>query len=145
MTTARPRPLSAAIPWSAITRQSNRSNFSGAAVAGFSQLSAQNFSAQSAILSGALSASTGNFSGQLASGLLTVSGSDAISGTLTAGTSTLASLAVSGPAIFTGSTTIAGLTVTRFNPGLLQGSGTEGGRLPAAGGPSAVEQVPSII
>ncbi|MEK7161730.1 MAG: hypothetical protein AAB729_03510, partial [Patescibacteria group bacterium] len=82
------------------------SGFSGTSLAGFGQLSSQNFNSQTITASGSLTV-------QGASSLtsLTVSGSTAIS-SLTAGTTTLSSLTVSGPVTLNGSTTIAGLTVT---------------------------------
>jgi hypothetical protein len=85
--------------------------FSGTSIAGFGTLSASNFTAGGASV-------TGNLTVQ-GSGTFTTG---SFSGALSAGTSTLSSLTVSGPVSLTGSTTIAGLTVTGLNPGLNAGS-----------------------
>jgi hypothetical protein len=92
-------------------------NFSGASLAGFTDLSAGALSSGNTNISGTL-----NVTGQTSMGDLTDSGNAAIGGTFSAGTSSLSSLTVSGQTIFTGSTTIAGLTVTGLNPGLTLGS-----------------------
>jgi len=94
------------------------SGFTGASIAGFTQLSSQDLAAQTITDSGVLAVQG---AATLDSGL-SVTGNAAVSGALSAGTSTLNSLTVSGPATFNGSTTIAGLTVTGLNPGLKLGS-----------------------
>jgi|CZKX01.1.fsa_nt_gi hypothetical protein len=98
-------------------------SFSGASLAGFTDLSAGSFTSGDASINGNLSVSGAvGAAGAMTAGSLTSSGNATIDGALSAATSTLASLTVSGPATFTGSTTIVGLTVTGFNPGLTQGS-----------------------
>jgi hypothetical protein len=87
-------------------------NFTGASVAGFTDLSSGNLTTQTASIQGALTVS----------GSTCIAGSAGVNGTFTAGTSTISSLTVSGPVNLTGSTTIAGLNVTGFNPNLTLGS-----------------------
>ena len=92
---------------------SNPTNdFTGASIAGFTDLSSGNLATQTASIQGALTVQ----------GSTSIAGGASIGGSLSAGTSTLSSLTVSGPVNLTGSTTIAGLTVTGFNPGFTQGS-----------------------
>ncbi len=88
-----------------------QNGFSGASLAGFTQLSAQSFNSETITASQTL---TVQGAATLAS--LNVSGSTSLA------TSTISSLTVSGPVTLNGSTTIAGLTVTGLNPGLTEGS-----------------------
>ncbi len=101
-----------------------QNNFSGGSIAGFTQLSTQGFTAETAQINQNLnvSGSTVLAGGISVGGNANIGGNTAISGSLSAGTSTLSSLTVSGPVTLSGSTTIAGLTVTSFNPNLTQGS-----------------------
>src|ERR1022692_1925818 len=99
------------------------SNFSGASLAGFTELSAGSFTSGNSTINGNLNVSGPiSATGAVTVGSLDSSGNVTIGGTLSAATSTLASLIVSGPVNLTGSTTIAGLTVTGLNPGLTPGS-----------------------
>src|ERR1035437_2925250 len=86
-------------------------NYTGGSLAGFTNLSGQNFTTNTENV-------TGNLTVQGSSSF----GSASVAGTFSAATSTFSTLTVSGPATFAGSTTIAGLTVTGFNPGLTLGS-----------------------
>jgi len=98
-------------------------SFSGASLAGFSQLSAGSFSSGNTSVNGNLDVSGPvSATGPVTVSSLDSSGNATIDGTLSAATSTLSSLMVSGPVTLTGSTTITGLTVTGFNPGLTPGS-----------------------
>ena len=92
-------------------------NYTGGSLAGFTNLSGQNFTANTENVTGNLTVQ-----GSSSFGSATFSGSASVAGTFSAATSTFSTLTVSGPATFTGSTTIAGLTVTGFNPGLTLGS-----------------------
>src|SRR5450759_1530896 len=92
-------------------------NYTGGSLAGFTNLSGQNLTANTENVTGNLAVQ-----GSSSFGSATFSGSASVAGTFSAATSTFSTLTVSGPATFTGSTTIAGLTVTGFNPGLTLGS-----------------------
>jgi hypothetical protein len=92
-------------------------NYTGGSLAGFTNLSGQNLTANTENVTDNLTVQ-----GSSSFGSATFSGSASVAGTFSAATSTFSTLTVSGPATFTGSTTIAGLTVTGFNPGLTLGS-----------------------
>jgi len=85
--------------------------FDGTSLAGFGQLSSQNFYSQTAVID-----DTFTVQGSTALASLNVSGA------FSAATTSLSSLTVSGDVTLNGSTTIAGLTIAGLNPGLTPGS-----------------------
>jgi hypothetical protein len=87
------------------------SNFPGASLAGFTQLSAGSLSSGDASINGNL-----NVSGPVSLSSLISSGNVAVGGTLSAGTSTVSSLNVSGPANFIGAVTLPTSTVNQLLP-----------------------------
>ncbi|MCL5667149.1 MAG: hypothetical protein M1383_05270 [Patescibacteria group bacterium] len=100
-------------------------NFSGASLAGFTDLSSNNFSTGKATVSNTLTVSGAASFLNTASFATTTISSLAVSGTATLpniATTTISSLTVSGPVTLSGSATIVGLTVTGLNPGLALGS-----------------------